>query len=68
MTSPTRLIHMFHHAGASEMGVMVLALVPTVGGADCVVADELGNAHVCDPDQDGTKIKAKASLADGGAK
>ena len=49
------------------MGVMVLALVPTVGGADCVVADELGNAHVCDPDQDGTKIKAKASLADGGA-
>jgi hypothetical protein len=28
----------------------LLGTVPTIGGAHCVVADNLGNAYVCDPD------------------
>lgn len=38
-------------AGVSAAGALsLLGTVPTVGGAHCVVADELGNAYVCDPD------------------
>lgn len=38
-------------AGVSAAGQLsLLAIVPTVGGAHCVVADDRGNAYVCDPD------------------
>lgn len=38
-------------AGVSATGALsLLGTVPTVGGAHCVVADDLGNAYVCDPD------------------
>jgi len=38
-------------AGVSASGALsLLGTVPTVGGAHCVVADDRGNAYVCDPD------------------
>jgi DNA-binding beta-propeller fold protein YncE len=38
-------------AGVSATGALSLVgTVATVGGAHCVVADELGHAYVCDPD------------------
>lgn len=38
-------------AGVSPTGELsLLGTVATVGGAHCVVADEVGNAYVCDPD------------------
>jgi hypothetical protein len=38
-------------AAVSAMGELsLLDTVPTVGGAHCVVADDLGNVYVCDPD------------------
>jgi hypothetical protein len=37
--------------GVSATGQLsLLSMVPTVGGAHCVVADDRGNAYVCDPD------------------
>lgn len=37
--------------GVSATGALsLLGTVATVGGAHCVVADDLGNAYVCDPD------------------
>ena len=38
-------------AAVSATGQLsLLGTTPTVGGAHCVVADDRGNAYVCDPD------------------
>jgi DNA-binding beta-propeller fold protein YncE len=38
-------------AGVDATGQLsLLGSVPTVGGAHCVIADDRGNAYVCDPD------------------
>jgi DNA-binding beta-propeller fold protein YncE len=38
-------------AGVDASGALtLLATVPTIGGALCVIADDRGNAYVCDPD------------------
>jgi hypothetical protein len=38
-------------AAVSSTGALSLVgTVPTVGGAHCVIADDLGHAYVCDPD------------------